>query len=188
MLLSRGCHSGKISRAVWLRFFGVSRPRFDLGSHAETLPTPSRRCRDLGCGHCICQRCVASWSGPTTCPIDRQPWQNPHVAYDFLSAVDAISYALAATRSEGLHTPSSGGPEREATASKDGEGAGPGPGELSGSGWIAIAPRLPERREQQPDGRELDAPSRRHQTERHLPKPAMQWAGKNFVLVSSDTH
>ena len=54
--------------------------------------------------------------------------------------------------------------------------------------WHRQAPRLPERREQQPAGRELDAPSRRHQTERHLPKPAMQWAGKNFVLVSSDTH
>lgn len=61
----------------------------------EYGPGPARPW-DLGCGHTCCERCVATWSGPTNCPIDRTPWLNPHVSYDLLSTVEGLLAARGA--------------------------------------------------------------------------------------------
>ncbi len=47
---------------------------------------------DLGCGHCICQRCYASLatSGRRQCPIDRTAWDKPHVNYELLNFIEAL--------------------------------------------------------------------------------------------------
>lgn len=46
---------------------------------------------DLGCGHCLCQRCYVNWSGKKLCPACRKEWKAPHVAFDLLGAVEAMT-------------------------------------------------------------------------------------------------
>ncbi|GAX74747.1 hypothetical protein CEUSTIGMA_g2194.t1 [Chlamydomonas eustigma] len=45
---------------------------------------------DIGCGHCLCQRCYVKWTGRKLCPACRKEWHNPHVSFDFLGAIDII--------------------------------------------------------------------------------------------------
>ena len=45
---------------------------------------------DLGCGHNVCESCLATWSGPQSCPIDRSSWVNPHVSYDLIDLLTVV--------------------------------------------------------------------------------------------------